>query len=153
MKVPMIVSCPGKIRENHRDATHLVSGLDVMSTMCDYAAMKPPPDVRGRSLRPLLEGNQTQWREFLGADCHQTGRIIRTADYKYVRYPNDPVEQLFDLTEDPGETRNLAGLAEEAATLDDLRGRLIAWEGRMDLSPRASEALAPHKAKGPLGVV
>jgi len=143
MKVPMVVSCPGKIREGHIDRTHLVSGLDVMSTMCDYAGIKPPGKARGRSLRPLLEGKRTEWREFLGADCHQVGRIIRTADYKYVKYPEDPVEQLFEMKKDPWETRNLYEEGRCGDILEDHRRLLKEWEAQLtpvaptrDFSPR-----------------
>ena len=36
---------------------HLVSnGLDLLPTICDYAGVQPPADLRGRSLRPLIDG-------------------------------------------------------------------------------------------------
>lgn len=146
MKVPLIVSCPDKIRQGHRDTTHLVSGLDVMSTMCDYAGIKPPADVRGKSLRPLLEGKDSQWREFLGADCHQTGRIIRTADYKYVKYPNDPVEQLFDMKNDPWETTNLYKETKYSDILSDHRRLLGKWEAHLTPGPPTRD-FSPKRKK------
>ena len=62
---------------------------------------------RGRSLRPLLEGKAAEWHEFVAAEVRQNGRMIRTADHKYVTYYGDPVEQLFNMKSDPGETKNL----------------------------------------------
>ena len=133
VKVPLIVSWPGRIRENHRDETHLVSGLDVISTMCDYAGVKPPQGVHGRSLRPLLENRPVEWREFVVAETHIIGRMLRTDRYKYVKYEDDPVEQLFDMKNDPWETKNLYREARLANVLTDHRRMLTAWQDRMDV--------------------
>jgi len=107
MKVPLILSCPGRIPQERRDTEHLVNGLDILSTMCDYADIAPPAGVRGKSIKPIIEGQPTQWREFVVADTHLVGHIIRTQRYKYVEFPNDPVRQLFDMKKDPWETKNL----------------------------------------------
>ncbi len=41
--------------------------------------------------------------------------------------PAGPAEELYDVTFDPGERRNLAGDPEHAGVLEELRGRLEAW--------------------------
>jgi len=144
VKVPFIVYGPGfGIRRNVIDTTHLVSGVDIMATVCDYAGISAPPHSRGMSLRPLLEGRLADWRESLFVELRQVGRVIRSDRYKYVMsyemsppkaraqlnesyltkagkpsmfLPDDRkrlkrVEQamLFDMHNDPWETRNLAG--------------------------------------------
>jgi choline-sulfatase len=131
VKVPMIVSCPGRIERGLCDRTHLVSGLDVMSTVCDYAGIDPPADVRGRSLRPLLEGKPTPWREFVASEHHIVGRMLRTQRYKYVRYQDDPVEQLFDMEVDPWETKNLYDESEYAGVIADHRRLLEGWQATL----------------------
>ncbi|MCL5270388.1 MAG: sulfatase-like hydrolase/transferase [bacterium] len=132
VKVPFVVSCPGRVQAALRDADHLVSGLDVMSTMCDYAGIQPPPGALGRSLRPLLEGNSlTEWREFVVCETHEVGRTVRTAQYKYVHYEGDPVEMLFDMKNDPWETKNLYEEARYADVMKDHRKLLGEWEARM----------------------
>ena len=138
VKVPLIFSCPGRFQKNVIDTTHLVSGVDIMDTVCDYAGIKPPPNHRGRSLRPLLEGKTDgEWRDNVYSEMQHTGRMIRTAQYKYVKfykksrdqdkpfvtadgsatqfvpgqtaeYQVNPVKLLFDMKEDPWETVNLA---------------------------------------------
>jgi arylsulfatase A-like enzyme len=135
MKVPLVISCPGRIRGNHRDADHLVSGMDIMPTMCDYAGIKAPPHNLNKSLRPLLEGNNVLWRESLSAECHRVGRILRTADYKYVKYPDDPVEQLFDMKHDPWETTNLYQQPKYADVLKDHRRLLAEWQQQLKPVP------------------
>ena len=132
LKVPLVLSFPGTIPAGQRDDNHLVSGLDVVPTLCDYAGVEPPPGTRGASLRPLAEGRHTEWRDFIAAECQWVGRVLRTRRYKYVRYRNDPVEQLFDLQEDPWETKNLWQEPALKPVLEDHRNRLDKWLARLD---------------------
>ncbi|MCK4292075.1 MAG: DUF4976 domain-containing protein [Planctomycetes bacterium] len=57
--------------------------------------------------------------------AHFDSEGVRTVRWKYIRYIEcePPYEQLFDLKHDPGEKRNLAGLAEHAEVLADMRAR------------------------------
>ena len=127
-----IACCPGRIAADHRHLETLVCGLDVMPTFCDYAGIKPPEGVKGRSLRPLLEGNATTWREFVSSEHHIAGRMVRSERFKYVRYPDDPVEQLFDMKSDPWETKNLYEDAQYADVLADHRKMLADFQRRLD---------------------
>jgi len=127
VKVPLVVSWPGHVAEKHRDRDHLVSGLDIMSTLCDYAGIKAPADVKGRSLRSLLEGRNVVWREFVASEFRQRGMVIRTDRYKYVHFQGDPVEQLFDMKKDPWETKNLYQEPRLAGTIEDHRKLLKEW--------------------------
>ena len=134
-RVPMIVSWPGRVREGVVDRTHLVSGLDVAPTLCDYAGAAPPPKARGMSLRPLLEGSDAKWRDFLVSESSITGRMVRTADHKLITYKGDQTDQLFDMKRDPWETKNLAPDAAHAGTLRDMHELLDRWEDQLDPVP------------------
>ena len=131
VKVPMVVSYPGLTAEGLIDREHLVWGVDVISTICDYANTAPPPDCLGRSLRPLVEQNPTEWREFVASEHHVVGRMLRTQQYKYVRYQGDPVEQLFDIQADPWETKNLYQDPALATVLRDHRKMLADWQATL----------------------
>jgi arylsulfatase A-like enzyme len=131
LKVPLIISSPRRIESGCRDYHHLVSGVDIISTMCDYAGVAAPPHARGYSLRPLLEHKNVEWRDFIAAEVQVVGRVIRTAQYKYVRYKDDPVEQLFDMEADPWETRNLYADSRYAGVITDHRKLLDEWESRL----------------------
>ncbi len=131
VKVPMIVSCPGKLAEGVVDTEHLVSGLDILCTMSDYAGLDAPPHSQGHSLRPLLEQKPTTWREFVSSEHHIDGRMLRTEQYKYVRYAGDPVEQLFDIKADPWEMDNLYDDPKMAQVVRDHRKMLAAWEASL----------------------
>jgi choline-sulfatase len=133
-RVPLLFSWPGHISENRTDTEHLASGLDIMPTLCDFAGIKPPQNMRGRSLRTILEGASTTGSEFIITEVSSnTGRMVRTDNYKYITYRNDSVEQLFDMKNDPGETRNLAASARYSSTLTEHRKLLREFESKLDV--------------------
>lgn len=140
-KVPLIFSLPGHIAENRTDSMHLVSGLDIMPTLCDYAGIKTPKKMRGKSLRSILEGKSAPWHEFIVTEVSSNrGRMVRTERYKYVTYKDDMVEQLFDMKDDPGETKNLATSSKYASTLAEHRKLLKGWERWLDVAPNVPNA-------------
>ena len=154
VKVPLVVACPGRIAEGAADAAHLVCGLDVMPTFCDYAGVAPPEVCRGRSLRPLLEGRDPAWRKCVVAEWMGRGRMVRTERHKYVVDGDDPVEMLFDMQADPWETKNLyrraelAGvLAEHRRLLGEFESGLAAVEPTRDFSRPAPKARPRKKGK------
>ncbi|MBM3744945.1 MAG: DUF229 domain-containing protein [Acidobacteria bacterium] len=131
-KVPMIAAGWGVRRHGVVDTHTLVSGLDILPTVCDYAGVPPPEIVRGRTLRPALEGAGLD-RTFVVSevrygDAAHEGRMVRTARYKYVVYNGgrNP-EQLFDLELDPGEILNLARASDAAPILQRHRQLLAGW--------------------------
>jgi len=133
-RVPLIVSWPGHTPSRGDDRQHLVSGLDIASTLCDYAGIAPMPQQRGRSLRPLVERRNVEWRDFLVSEAFTAGRMVRTATHKLIKYHGDPTEQLFDMRADRGEMRNLTGEASSASTAASMRRMLADWEARLEPS-------------------
>jgi choline-sulfatase len=159
-RVPLIVSWPGHVAENRIDDAHLVSGFDFAPTLCDYAHTAPPPDMRGRSLRPVLEATHSPGREYVVAHNWVVGRMVRSQRYKYITYKGDATDQLFDLAKDPWETHNLA--AEAAEPVKEHRRMLAEWEGSLKplaeppggwlkqiLTPARGKAKQAKKARKP----
>lgn len=60
--------------------------------------------------------------------------MLRTPRYKYVSYANAPIEKLYDMQKDPGETRNLAQ-SSGAAWKRSTGSYFGEWEARLDLAP------------------
>jgi hypothetical protein len=83
------------------------------------------------------------WRDYLVSEHHIIGRMVRTPEYKYVKYKDDPVEQLFDMVHDPQETKNLYEDAKYAQVLQDHRKMLAEWSGLV-------KPVKPTPANGPL---
>lgn len=107
-RVPFIVSQIGAANACGVDTEHLVSnGLDLLPTICDYAGAEVPEDVKGMSVRGLVEGREfVSWRNTLPVEG-EYGRMVMTSRYKYMmHFDGEEREQLMDLQEDPGEMRN-----------------------------------------------
>ncbi len=157
-KIPCFLhdpAIPGERRGLEMD--ELVSSLDFPVTLLDYAGVEPPEFMDGRSLRPLVWGEEVAWRRELFLESLYTGRDnpfqegIREGRWKYIRmfdgrkdrYEESDVdfagrepefEMLFDLASDPGETENLVEAMEGEELLDRLRVRVADWS--IDLNRR-----------------
>ena len=125
VRTPLVVASLGDRLpvEQGRRLDHLVTGVDLPATVCDYAGIPAPPRCLGRSLRPLVEGRDAPWRDAVQIESNYWGRALVTASHKYVTeyrpkqvedyVPPGPdsaehgLEQLFDLQADPGETLSL----------------------------------------------
>ena len=58
-------------------------------------------------------------------------RMVRGERWKYIRYPEVKVEQLFDLASDPYELKDLSSDSRHGVVLADLRSRLSAWQRKV----------------------
>jgi arylsulfatase A-like enzyme len=133
VKVPFVIAGPEIKQRAAWDHHTLVSGLDLLPTLCDYAGVAPSPLMRGRSLRPAIEGQPLD-RAFVVSELSEydekprQGRMLRTARYKYIVFNGGRrPEQLFDLQFDPGEVCNLAAGPGAAAVLGEHRDLLARW--------------------------
>jgi arylsulfatase A-like enzyme len=134
--VPLVVSWKGVTPAGRIDREHLVSTLDVLPTICDYAGVRPPPMMRGASLREVIEKPERPGHEFVvsemaagGANSPGRSFMVRTKKYKYMVFPVvGRAEMLFDLQSDPGEMKNLAGETAMVEELDRHRQLLAGWK-------------------------
>jgi arylsulfatase A-like enzyme len=106
--------------------------LDSAQTILDLARIAAPPGMQGRSLVPLLHGDSApDWRTEFFYEHHYGPSIIppsegvRTEHWCFIHWlePNPEVEELYDMTGDPLESRNLAGDPKYATILAGLRTR------------------------------
>jgi arylsulfatase A-like enzyme len=73
----------------------LVSHVDVLPTVCDVAGVDPPPWLVGRSLLPLVSGQEEPgarseiFSELTYHAAYEPQRAIRTERYKYIRRFDD----------------------------------------------------------------
>jgi arylsulfatase A-like enzyme len=144
MRVPLLVRYPRLGRTGTVDGMAL--NIDLAPTMLDFAGVPVPPEMQGRSWRPLLEGRAARIRdaflyeyffsykditdyEIQTANCPITPTIaaVRTETAKLIKYPERDWVELFDLARDPHERDNLAALPEHAQLRDEME-RLHARE-------------------------
>lgn len=132
VKVPFIVSQPGRIGAGRHDHT-LQGQYDFMPTLLDYLGLPLPEGVNlpGRSLAPLWRGEAAAGDECVVVyDEYGPARMIRTAEWKLVVRGAAGVDELYQMREDPGECRNLAGDPAYAACERELRACLCDWFDR-----------------------
>ena len=138
--VPLVLRWPGVIPAERFDRSHLVSGIDIVPTLCDYAEVAAPEGLAGGSLRPVIDDPRMDGRDFVVAELQPDpfrmelkGRMLRTRRYKYMAFSagTDP-EMLFDLERDPSETVNLARSASHDHVLAEHRARLKSWTNLTD---------------------
>lgn len=131
IRVPMCASWPGRIKAGSR-CTEVALTMDLTPTVCQYAGAPAPEKLNGVSLtelfrtpdRRLPERDLLWLRRDGGMRCQ--GRdyyAFRNGDWKILQ--NHPFEkmQLYNLQEDPGETRDRA--QQESGQYKELIGRLM----------------------------
>jgi choline-sulfatase len=110
-----------------------VQHVDVLPTVADLAGILTLSDLAGRSLRDHAAGRvpiAERWA--LSEAAGGRSAAFRLGRFKYIHDPRDPRQQLYDLSIDPGERRNLAGDPAYAADETTVRRALMArW-----LAPR-----------------
>lgn len=128
-RIPLIIRTPGQ-RPGREHG--LVSTVDLCPTILDWAGDPDPAEGRdGRSLLPLLDGAEIEWRtevvsEFHGLVIGYTQRMITDERYKYVWNVGD-LDEFYDLRNDPYELHNLVGEVGAADDLARLRHALRIW--------------------------
>jgi choline-sulfatase len=100
----------------------------LIPTLCDFAGIKPPDALLGRSVRALAEGRSApDWRAYVVAET-RGGRMVCSGRYKYCVYEKgERREQLVDLEKDPGEMKNIVAEPAYAGVLARHRQYLREW--------------------------
>jgi len=148
-RMPFLVRYPATIRAGQRfDA--IIENVDYGPTMLDFAGAKIPASVQGRSFKSLLETGkeaddwkqEAYYRYWMHMAHHDNpGHMgIRTKTHKLIYYygcnydggyRTPPGWELYDLVNDPHETRNLYDDKASAKLVVELKGRLAALRKRV----------------------
>lgn len=130
LRTPMIIRWPGVAKPGEL-IEDVASIVDLMPTLVTAAGGRPPSGIDGRDLAPLLKGGKLPDRDLVWYYPHVWGdkgpgigphAAMRRGDLKAVHFFEEGRTELYDLAEDPGETRDLAleRKAEAVRLRDDL---------------------------------
>jgi arylsulfatase A-like enzyme len=140
IRVPTIAHWPGRIKAG-AVSDQVWAFWDFLPTAAELAGAKPPEKLDGISMVPALLGEKQAGRpqpnhDFLYWEFHEGGfsQAVRMGDWKLVRRPygKDPAPELYNLKNDVGEAKNVAGeykdvIAKIEAYLKDARTDAKQW--------------------------
>ncbi|HPQ14791.1 MAG TPA: sulfatase [Bryobacteraceae bacterium] len=133
MRVPLLARCP-ELFEGGKTVRQVVANIDIMPTVLDAMGLKAPAGCDGRSWLPLAMGQPTEWRKELLYEYYwernfphtPTMHALRGERYKFIRYHGIwDSDELYDLQEDPLESRNLIYSKAHQDIIRQMRQRLF----------------------------
>jgi arylsulfatase A-like enzyme len=128
LRVPLMIRYPKKVVAGSV-SKELVTNCDYAPTILDYCGVPVPPDMQGRSLRPVLEGKApADWRKSVYYHYYEFPQPhhvhphygVRTDRYKLIHYYTVKEWELFDLEKDPREMRSVYDHPQYAQVQADL---------------------------------
>lgn len=133
--IPMLMRWPKSMGMDSRrgsTAAQPVELRDILPTCLD-AAGKPAPEKKldGASLLDIARGRTDHWREYIDLEhdvCYAKENhwnALTDGRWKYIYHAFDGSQQLFDLSNDPGELHDLASDPKHAAELKTWRQRIV----------------------------
>ena len=135
LRTPLLVRWPGVV-EPGTVSDAMVSNLDFAETFLDAAGVEVPDAMQGRSLVPILRGEEPDdWRssfyyhyyEYPGAHSVRRHDGVRTDRYKLIHFYDLGEWELYDLQRDPSELRSCYDDPQYA----DVRSRMTAELARL----------------------
>ncbi|MFN0129438.1 MAG: sulfatase [Verrucomicrobiales bacterium] len=148
IRIPIVARGPG-LPAGHVESGQVLA-MDVAPSVLDLCGAPALPGIQGRSWKQLVNGGDPSWRSAWFYEYNYEKQFpytpnirgVRTADWKFIRYPHGDgspdrhLPELYHLREDPGERKNLASDPVHAGTRRELKqmlANLLAAEG---LSPQ-----------------
>ena len=146
LRVPFIWSDP--FVRTPESIQSLASTIDIAPTVLDRAGIKPYYGIQGSSLSESLDGSGNYHKDatlieddreriYLGLEEPQRVRTMITEQYRLTKYQPLEMNELYDLINDPAESKNL---------WDDLKSQTV----RAELTNRMLELIIEHQDKTPL---
>ncbi len=114
IRAPFVARWPGKIKPGTTNDV-LTANWDVLPTLCEVAGVSAPKEIDGISILPALTGSgAVKPREYLYWEfpSYLGQQAVRMGDWKATRQKlNAKLSEieLYDLSKDPNETKNVAG--------------------------------------------
>jgi N-acetylglucosamine-6-sulfatase len=133
IRMPLLMRYPKVIKAGTvRDEFAL--NIDIAPTFLELAGVSVPSSMQGRSLVPLLQGKQTEWRNSFLIEYYsdkvfpritQMGYKAVRQRWKYIHYLElKGMDELYDLQTDPYEMKNLINDPGAKKALEEMKQEL-----------------------------
>lgn len=143
LHIPLLIKNP-KMKPNKLDS--LAQHIDIMPTILDLLGLKPPKNIMGKSLTPIIKGAKVNEYIFAGSEFNPGSRniyytkktrieVIRSNEWKliteYDLETDSPSKhtELYDLKNDKEELNDLSGKRHDILT--DLELKLNGWSKKL----------------------
>ncbi|HEX5176679.1 MAG TPA: sulfatase/phosphatase domain-containing protein, partial [Chthoniobacteraceae bacterium] len=156
LRIPFVVRWPGVIRgESVQEA--MTINTDFAPTFLDLAGLPIPSEMQGRSLLPLFRGQPPpDWRtsmyyRYYHDPGHHNTRAhlgLRTTTLKLVHYWKKDAWEMFDLTKDPNELRNIYDDTDQQEIVKKLKAELARLKTAVDDRDEFAKQLPPDGVDG-----
>jgi arylsulfatase A-like enzyme len=109
IRVPMVARWSGTIPAG-RVSYHEWAHWDMLPTLAEIAAAKPPAGIDGMSMARALRGEEQPRHEFMYWEFHERGfqQAVKMDYWKAVRLKKGAPLELYDLPNDPNEQHDVA---------------------------------------------
>jgi N-acetylglucosamine-6-sulfatase len=133
MRIPMLARCPA-LFAGGTEVDKVVANLDIAPWLLGVAGLEAPSWMEGRDLASLLRGEDVEWRDWLLYEYYwernfpqtPTVHALREDRYKYIHFHGIwDIDELYDLQEDPLESRNLIFSPGHEAIVERLNAKLF----------------------------
>jgi len=136
-KIPMLMRWPTGLiaSERGQKRSEPIELRDIFPTFLEAGSIPQAQEMiqkmDGRSLLSLMRNNGQGWRQWIDLEhniCYHPSNHwngLTDGRWKYIFHAQHGEEQLFDLTHDPKELKDLARVSGHEATLRQWRNRLI----------------------------
>ncbi len=124
--VPLLIRLPEASPALCEQPVSLISLKQTLAELCSVPDLGPSDGASFASLvrNPASARHDAPVFAEFNAGKPRAKYMIRRGDYKYTHWVHD-IDELYNLREDPGETRNIA--AAHRITVEHLRSDLLAW--------------------------
>jgi N-acetylglucosamine-6-sulfatase len=137
LRIPLIVRSP-QLTQEPRTIEQQVLTVDMASSLLELCGAPALPKTHGKSWVKLVQKGDPEWRTswFYHYNYEKqfpytpNVRSIRTDEWKYIHYPHGDgspdkhMAELYNLKDDPGETKNLISDPKFAPKIPELKAEL-----------------------------
>ena len=117
----------GAAENRGRVEPKIIENTDLAPALLEAAGLPVPAGMQGRSFLRLARGGDPGWKDHCFSQLRNA--MVRTPGYKFIDNSLDlsGTMELYDMRNDPRETRNLAAEPAQRERIEDFKRRLSAW--------------------------